>query len=888
MRVVSTFNLKERAGISRDREPIRIGIPLPLGEVTHLKSLKLYNDDIAQQCNIEQTAVWHDGSIKWLLIDFLCALSDYETKHYKLIVSDLPATHNSKRLMIIALDDGSYRINTGSAEFFVNNDPHDVFYVASNNGPNPTTNLRGGLILLDKDKNKKKPIIKNINIKNVNNQITTSLEIDGFFDMTGPGSHIDFQLIFTFYLISKTVKCDLSIHNKNAARHPDGTWDLGDPGSVYFSEIRFDLIFESILKIKYRQETGEEWRSIDGASHLMIYQESSGGINWKGNNHKNKHGIVPLNQKGYQVVKQGKVISTGSRSTPYINISNTDINLTCTVKQFWQNFPKALNIANNLVSVKIFPGEFPDLYELQAGERKSHTFYFDFAESRCALDWVVSPTIPVLSVDTYVAAKVFPYLTQSATDSRLMKLIKNGIEGKNNFITKREIIDEYGWRNYGDLYADHEAAGYKGEQPLVSHYNNQYDPIYGFALQFVTTGIPVWFEMMDDLAKHVTDIDIYHTYEDKHEFNGGPFWHTDHYLDASTCTHRTFSKNHNPESYQDYKKGGGPGNEHCYTSGLMYHYFLTGTETSKQAVLLLCDWMNKLHAKPNTILASFHKLIKKDIRIVKDSVLGTRALGYTYPLNRGTGNYINTLMDTYILTNDIKHIHLIENTIRNSIHPNDDIARRNLDDIEHNWSYTVYLQALCRYLRIKEEIDQKDTMYCYTQDAFIAYANWMLINEYFYLDKPEILEFPNQTWIAQEIRKVNIFAAAGYYAKTKKNDFYIKADEFFSYCINELERDESISFTRILSLLMQNFGVYDYYKNKSEQYYNPECSFNTYGKAPHHERMEILHGIVSDIFNAFKTSTLKNELHWISLRSHLFSKLYKKLYISYENTGNSK
>ena len=46
--------------------------------------------------------------------------------------------------------------------------------------------------------------------------------------------------------------------------------------------------------------------------------------------------------------------------------------------------------------------------------------------------------------------------------------------------------------------------------------------------------------------------------DDKDEYNGGLFWHTDHYLDASTATHRTFSKNHSA-AYEGYSSGGGPG-----------------------------------------------------------------------------------------------------------------------------------------------------------------------------------------------------------------------------------------------------------------------------------------------------------------------------------------
>ena len=77
---------------------------------------------------------------------------------------------------------------------------------------------------------------------------------------------------------------------------------------------------------------------------------------------------------------------------------------------------------------------------------------------------------------------------------------------------------------------------------IATEYNNQYDPIYGFLRQFASTGNSQWFELADDLAHHVLDIDIYHSKYDKAEYNGGLFWHTDHYLDAETSSHRSYSK----------------------------------------------------------------------------------------------------------------------------------------------------------------------------------------------------------------------------------------------------------------------------------------------------------------------------------------------------------
>src|SRR5690606_17765134 len=123
---------------------------------------------------------------------------------------------------------------------------------------------------------------------------------------------------------------------------------------------------------------------------------------------------------------------------------------------------------------------------------------------------------------------------------------------------RREIVDEYGWRHFGDLYADHEAVGHVGTTPFVSHYNNQYDFVLGAGVHALRTGNPDWLRLMTDAARHTIDIDVYHTRGDRSAFNGGLFWHTDHYRPAATATHRTYSR----RNAGNGQYGGGPSNEH--------------------------------------------------------------------------------------------------------------------------------------------------------------------------------------------------------------------------------------------------------------------------------------------------------------------------------------
>src|SRR5205085_3866051 len=110
-----------------------------------------------------------------------------------------------------------------------------------------------------------------------------------------------------------------------------------------------------------------------------------------------------------------------------------------------------------------------------------------------------------------------------------------------------------------------------------------------------------WWQWGDALARHVSDIDIYHTTADRAAYNGGLFWFTDHYMHAQTSSHRTYSKHNRPPNGP---YGGGPGAEHNFTSGLLLHYCLTGSRNSRDAVLSLANWVVAMDDGRRTILGS--------------------------------------------------------------------------------------------------------------------------------------------------------------------------------------------------------------------------------------------------------------------------------------------
>jgi len=388
-------------------------------------------------------------------------------------------------------------------------------------------------------------------------------------------------------------------------------------------------------------------------------------------------------------------------------------------------------------------------------------------------------------------------------------LIDSAITGENTFFDRREIIDEYGWRNFGDIYGDHEAVGHTGPTPRVSHYNNQYDVINGALIEFFRSGETRWYELMNDLARHVIDIDLYHTSEDRPEYNGGMFWHTDHYFDAATASHRAYSHaNANPDNPSAY--GGGPSNEQNYTTGLLHYYYLTGDRFAYEAVLNLANWVLRMDEGSRQWLRYFDS---RPTGLASSSA----SRDYHGP-GRGAGNSINALLDAYRLVSGREYLEKAEGLIRRCIHPHDIIETHNLGDTEYRWSYTVFLQTLGKYLDFKIEYNEIDSMYAYAQAGLLHYAKWMVTHEVPYQQVIHNVKIPTETWPAQDIRKSNVFKFAAKHSEGSLREVFLeKSDFFFRSCITDLRSYATAHLTRPIVLLLVNGYMHASFTSNPEQ-----------------------------------------------------------------------
>ncbi len=610
----------------------------------------------------------------------------------------------------------------------------------------------------------------------VEGAIRAVYEVDGHL---ASDPRITLQLQFEIWPTIGMVRLNSRIRNVRRARHKGGLWDLGDAGSFRFSGLQLNFTLQTCdaMKIRWKTQDDADVRHQSADSVLRITQFGSGGPAWGNANHVSADGESHVTKRGYEATSDTGTVR-GYRATPVVAVEANDCRLGLAIPEFWQKFPSSIQVNNGVVSADLFPRSVAGEHELQGGEQSTQAVWLctrpmdsQLNDLSCMSE---QPTM-LQSADWVQQARVFDWfagdiaaVSDRSVTQRYESWRTDVSTGDRSVEARREIIDEYGWRNFGDVHADHEQTHYAEQNTIVSHYNNQFDMIYGAIVNGIAAGDPSWRQLSDPLARHVMDIDIYRTKEDRAGFNGGLFWHTDHYLDARSATHRTYSRHNTPEG-GDY--GGGPSNEHNYSTGLLSYYYLTGNKEAAESVLSLADWVIGMDDGSATIFS-----------LLDDGPTGAASATVTddyHGPGRGSGNSINVLLDGWEVSKAPKYLAKAEELIRRVTHPQQDLEALNLLDAEYRWSYTVCLTSMGRYLHKMEEAGQLGPMYDYVRRTLSHYGTWMLANERPTLSEPDNLEFITEAWAAQEFRKANVLriAASCCDEDNLATQMRIKADE---------------------------------------------------------------------------------------------------------------
>ena len=710
------LTLTNELPFERKAEPVTCGVPLARGFVSRADDLTLLGPaGRATPVQATTTSTYKDSTPRWVLLDFQVHLPASGKTVYRLTRSPRSPV---RRGISYRLEAGVAEIDTQAAKFRIDTRRFRLFDSVVVNGRELLADsTNGGVVLQEEDGS-----------RHVGDETPAKVEFEDAGPMAvvlavrgriRPGGKLplaDYVCRMHFYAGKNEVRVSFTLHNPAAHRHPGNVWDLGAGGSVFMED------FSLLLPLVPDRWTARVGVAADrpAVAATRLYQDSSGGPNWNSANHMDKDYKVRTSFRGYRIHEVGGVASEGNRADGWLHVSSDVGGVAVGVRDFWQNFPKTLELDDNKLRVGLWPHEFAGVHEMLGGEQKTHEMLFVFHDAETS-DQLIEQRMkayhrPLYAMpDPQAIYATRAFWPTGPLDRERFEMLEQTCDtfvypvggGRASVITKWDQIDEFGWRHFGDTFADNEVSPGRmvedfpehhfGRQP-ISHFGNEYDVNYGVMLQGLRRGDPRWMWMADVLCRHYADICIYHSDAEPAEpYRHGPFTHTTHDTAAFRSTHRMYPSE--TGKYGLRYASGGPNAGHCYVASLAQHYYLTGDRTSREAFLEVADWT--VHSPWFT-----------------NMMMGDK---------RGIGNFLMTHVYAYQLTNDRKYY---------------DAAVKMIDYVQQPFEglgATLFVKAAGRFLDVKIENDEIDA------DCQKALAKMLLFGD-FYLELTD--DKPNR-WLEQ-------------------------------------------------------------------------------------------------------------------------------------------
>ncbi|MBW7996440.1 MAG: hypothetical protein FVQ81_07730 [Candidatus Glassbacteria bacterium] len=681
-----TLTAREDAGFTRRSEPVTTGVILPRGIVSDISALAIVDGSGKPvTAQFEKTASWPDGSVKWLLVDFVANCPSDGTARYTL--TDRGTGPPDVSPLKVERDGDGVTVSTGPLRCRLDREGFDLFsdvYLDRDGSGSfedsekvSRAERQNSVRLLDtqgREYSSQWGTVTEFEVEAAG-PVRATVAVKGTLADIDGDSELDYTARLNFYAGTGMVRVFFTLANRNPTKilrdeNDDAHWIMGQPGSVFFEDFSLsaNLGFEGPIQLS----VGDGGRDILDRVVLTapggIYQESSGGENWFSRIHMNHKLEIPMRFRGARTFLGEVEPYQVDRPDAWLHAADRRFGLAVAVRWFWQNFPKALTAApDGTVRVGLFPDEWPDSHELQGGEIKTHELAFFFhtgpqgssvAENRVAtvMGAFHYPLIVRAPAESYLASGFFDDV--AAYDSRSFptyeNLMQGGISGTpRNIPTDIDIHDEYGWRNWGDTPArneyDETGGPHTGRQ-AASHYNHEYDHGYGMLLHGLRTtdtrpelGTD-WWRMAEPALWHEADIDLYHTDGDSAAggaFNGGKFAHTSHGVEVANASHRG-----SPRLVWwgtrtwPWGQGQSPESGHYNNRGMMALYYLTGNRTMLESAL--------------EIAGNVYFKVSSDVFAQIDRT------------SRDAGNNLQILTDAYLLSWDGKYVAAAEKILEST------------------------------------------------------------------------------------------------------------------------------------------------------------------------------------------------------------------------------
>lgn len=574
------LTVEEPSGVQRTAWPVTSGVPLAQGALADDKTAALFDVQGKEMpLQTEVLARWPDGSVRWLLIDTQVDLAAKEKKvlvlrcglEVKRAAVENPIRVTKQADGSVVLEPGPVRLEYGSKQeapyFFPQGQATLVDTTAGGKpGRRLTYNCGAdGVTLWAGQNGYFKPQIEEMVVEQAG-PVRACLRVSG--------SHVDKEKMFRYVA---------RVH----------AWRGQPYVRVFYTLVndRQDTLmagFEGLGVFLTTPAHGKPWSLLDGK----------------------------LVDKGrlFQVDESHCLLDdkpAGCRACGWAAVGSDEGGLAVGLREFWQNWPKAIGVGSGLGAVSVDVDLCPKLpaglydgkplkeesklyyylrgrqYTLKIGAAKTHEFWIKYLSAkpdpqklgdffRAVEDPLLATCEPAYACGTKAAGEFPP------ADPKKYAGYDDAVDRALDDHLKRRGQDrEYGMLNYGDWY------GERG----VNWGNLEYDLAHGLFIQYLRTGDRRFFLRAEQAARHHIDVDVVHAVNPllKNPWGAPPrvgdIWlhcvgHTGgYYENAPLPVDRTYQMGHSTNF------------GHIWVSGDLDYYRLTGDRRARDVAVEMADAM---------------------------------------------------------------------------------------------------------------------------------------------------------------------------------------------------------------------------------------------------------------------------------------------------------
>ncbi len=555
------FDVRTRNNRQVPVAPTTVGIPLPPGLHSDSGTLRIQPaaGSSSVPAQFEVLSRWNDGSIRWLLCDFMADLSPAGgVGKYRLHDGGLGTAPTSS----LNVTDGATAItvNTGVLNFRVSKSAFRLFEsVQIDRDGNTIVNDE----CLDTAALKGIAFVDGADEYLMNNSVPTRVQIEqsgpiratilieGEHRTAGGARLLDFICRITAWTDLPYIRVQYSFKNTDhdgvpTATPADAAAQLASFRTADALHVDLPIDFSGIppAALIGGVPLGTTISAMSAAEHAELLQTYVGTHDNTDLENPQPPGFDPGTGDGSSVPLEnvwpdqdisqiiynvtGKATDSGERAPGWVQMTGADIRVTAAVRDFWQMYPKSLRVqGDGLMRLGLWPsGTWP--LQVFAGSMRTHELVFGFeaanalnaVQARLIAGVVQDPPVGICRPEHYRASQVFGAMgvtTETLSDTSLFiasaqpwiaDYFAEVLAHMGDLLADRNsgngtaIGHEYGFWNWGDGKTDTPSTGWE---------NAQWELPRACLGWYAMTGNLNFFALADESIRHFRDVDVLHS-----------------------------------------------------------------------------------------------------------------------------------------------------------------------------------------------------------------------------------------------------------------------------------------------------------------------------------------------------------------------------------------